>query len=677
MDIINQFKKTLLENGDSARLAEDGESRRASKVTVKNYIADVKRFVFWFENNYKRSFPPPALTLELVETYLTPLRAASPRSAKRYQSSLRKFFGYLTAEGKLSYNPLENSKVKQLKTDPLYLKEFGNYLYSSNASPVTIKNYILDVRQFLNWASEVTEDSYKKVQPEEGSPSLFDNSLTPAKQLQFSNQAYPFANIDTFILDEYKNRLVNETRLSPLSVNRKLSSLRKYISWASAKGILKNGANVGSSILNSADENLASAPDAVQVGLDPNVLKEIQTIPAKPESPLEAEYSRFGPLRLFQKSKRAVNFMLDSLIILSILKTIEATKYNLWKATGKEIFTPLPSVIKSLGHAVNTTSAGISGIDPIKSTSLTAIDKFVTASNAAWGKGKIRSIPKSIYAPFRISTDALPFWRKILFNVKYRRPKWYKKYHSYSFVHYVHFAIVLIFATFAGFSIYQRFASPAPIKNVLASKVVSPGRLLSFQGRLNDSQDSPITRESIIKFAIYNSQTASGSALLWQEIQTIQPDGTGAFSTTLGKVNKIEQDIFNDNPNLYLGISVGSDAELIPRQELANVGLTKNAEELQGLKPITVNNAGASNVILALDSSGNLTIGGSATPIFQATGGEFKLSGQQLTLATNQGSNTNIVINPDGAGIIDIQRPLQNTSNNNNLQSALGSRGSG
>lgn len=632
MELINQFKKTLLENGDSA-----------SKVTVKNYTADVKRFISWFEETQDRPFPPPALPKELVEAYLEPIINSSPRSAKRYVSSLRKFFSYLLEEGKLSYNPLAAKEAKLTPPDPLHLKEFNNYLYTSNASPVTIKNYINDVAQFLNWVGKV------------------------------SNAVDVFANINTFTLNEYKKRLIEEANLSPLSVNRKLSSLRKYLNWAHVRGIIKVSPEVESMSVNS-NQAPASVPAVkYQAVFDPDLLEDLPAA-GEPEQQPQKEYSSFGPFRQFQKSKNGLNFVFDSLVILSILKAIEAIKYNLWKSGGKQIFASLSDIAQA-ETGVTSSASSIAHIPK----HFTLVDQFVTiGAKARFDRtarqasiGRIRSIPKSVYAPLKISTQALPFWEKMIFHIKNTRPNWYKRYHKYAFVHYLHFAVVLVFASFAGFKIYQAVNNPPPIRTVLASKV-TPGRLISFRGRLNDSQDIPITRESIIKFAIYNSQTASGSALLWQENQTVKPDNAGNFTTTLGGIKQIDQDIFTNNPNLYLGISIGASPELAPRQELANVGLTKNTQELQGLKPITGNNAGTTNVILALDSSGNLTIGGNAAPVFQATGGEFTLSGQQLNLATNIGTNTNIVLKPDGTGIIDLQKPLQNTSNNNSIPSALG-----
>ncbi|MGH9857355.1 MAG: hypothetical protein ACRD4B_05865, partial [Acidobacteriota bacterium] len=78
------------------------------------------------------------------------------------------------------------------------------------------------------------------------------------------------------------------------------------------------------------------------------------------------------------------------------------------------------------------------------------------------------------------------------------------------------------------------------------------------------------------------------------------------------------------------------------------------------------------NVLLALDSAGDLTIGGSASPTFQATGGQFTLSGKTLALTTTSLSNGDITISPDGSGIIDLQKGIQNTTNYSNLSNTPG-----
>jgi site-specific recombinase XerD len=647
METINNFKKTLLENGGSA-----------SKATVKNYIADVKKFVLWFETTYQRQFPPSAISQQVIEAYMAEFYASSPRSAKRYRSSLNKFFNYMVSANKLAYNPLSASQEDNKNKDEWHLKEFKSFLYVSNASPVTIKSYLNDITQFLTWVKEVIPVS--------------------TKILGISSHKDVFARIDSDLIEEYKERLLNEAGLSPLSINRKLSSLRKFINWADQKGYLKNKTEVAESIfqpkvtaqvnnnpLQTTGISSTDPLDALKMlnDIESSVLNEASSLPLQNDD--SNSYSRIAPIRLAQRSKKGINFLFDTLIILSILKTIEAVKYNFWKKTGKEVFAPLPSVMNSLNQAESSVRSQISQ-QPIS-----AFERFIKMGQRSQ-VGRIKSIPKAQYAPHKISAQALPLPQKIKFYAKHVRPKWYKTYHSYSFVHYLHFGIVIIFAVFLGYKIYQTYTGTGFQQAAFASPKTSANRLLSFQGRLTDSSGAPITRESSVRLAIYKSPTASGSALLWQETQTIQPDAEGNFQTTIGKSNPVSQELFVNNTDLYLGISVGSSPELMPRHALANFGLSRNAQLLQGLRPITENNSLTANAILALDSSGNLTIGGNASPIFQATGGEFTFSGQQLTLTTNSGTNSNIVLEPDGTGIIDVRKPLQNTSDNNNASEALG-----
>src|SRR5689334_22825943 len=153
--------------------------------------------------------------------------------------------------------------------------------------------------------------------------------------------------------------------------------------------------------------------------------------------------------------------------------------------------------------------------------------------------------------------------------------------------------------------------------------------------------------------AIYDTSASSGSSLLWQEIVTVAPDNDGIFSTLLGNNTAIPQSVFANNKDLWLGVTVGQTPELSPRQQIATVGFATNAEFLQGLPPIT-NATNSANVVLALNSSGNLVIGNSSSPTFQATGGTFTVSGQTTSLVTNTGSNGNISLTPDGSGNINL-----------------------
>jgi hypothetical protein len=104
----------------------------------------------------------------------------------------------------------------------------------------------------------------------------------------------------------------------------------------------------------------------------------------------------------------------------------------------------------------------------------------------------------------------------------------------------------------------------------------SPGhsqipQTINYQGSLTDASGNPITAALGISFRLYDSPNIVGATLLWAETQTVNV-ANGAFDVVLGADagNPLAPSLF-DIP-LYLGIAVGGDAEMIPRQALAAVG---------------------------------------------------------------------------------------------------------
>src|SRR3989344_6821570 len=537
-------------------------------------------------------------------------------------SSLRKFFHFLKLEGIASNDPFElDAKRSTLEPDPYHLRDFKNHLYVYNAANLTIKNYIIDVKQFLNWTEQVTgADKAWHVKDK----NIFDK-------------------IDALLIEEYKNRL-SDSGICATSINRKLSSLRRYLKWAESDGLIKNASSNKYQVASIPNKGSVSGSKYQVLSIEKPIEQQPVTNEAidtgkefnSSQMP-NAKYSKFPPIRLFQKISKGINLLLDTSLISPLTKTIEKGQYIAWKLRGRPIFT----------------STGLNRI--IHRTTLPG------------------NIKKEIYAPLAISTKYFPFHKKAWFHLRHSRPNWYRRYHQYPVVHYFHFAILVVFMSALGFTSYRAFFE-APKKDLALAAPVAPPRILSFQGRLTDNNDNPIAATKAIRFAIYNDLTASGAALLWQEIDTVSPDTDGIFSILLGNQTSIDQSLFAQNASLYLGVTITQDSELTPRQQLATVAYATNAEVLQGMPPTT--DAGQTtntNTILALNSSGTLAIGGVATTTFQATSAQFKITGQPLLLTTNGGSNGNVAIVPDGTGIIDLQKPLQNTSNSNNISTAVGS----
>ena len=506
-----------------------------SKKTVKNYRADLNSFFSWYKKQYnlQTNSTSTMAASQIVESYKESIIKESRLSAvslKRHMSTLRKFFQFLKAESIISEDPFEQMKISNANSlalkDKWHLLAFKNYLYLQNKSPLTIKNYILDARHFLAWVEQLTKEDV-------------------------------LSQISVSMVNVYKIRLL-DLQFSPRTINRKLSSIRKYINWATVEGFIQNSE------------------------LEP---KLSETLESPPMFNLEKlQYSRFPPLRVIQKTLKGIGFLFDLSLIFPLDKLTRL----------------------SIPH--------------------------------------VSSIPKRFYAPLSIS------------------------------IRYVPFAILFLFTSFLSVAIYQfTTQSPQNQKSVLGTLQTDSPRILTFSGRLQDNYNNAmVVSETPVRMSIYNDEIATGSSLLWQEVVEINTDPQGKFSAILGDNTSLSQNLFAQNQALWLGVSVGNEPELTPRQPLAGVSLAANAQKLQGLNLITNPNHDTKNVVLALDSSGNLTIDGDSEPTFQATGGKFKLMGETLILSTTPGSNTNVEIAPMDLGKIDLQKPIFNSTENSNMENAIG-----
>jgi hypothetical protein len=88
---------------------------------------------------------------------------------------------------------------------------------------------------------------------------------------------------------------------------------------------------------------------------------------------------------------------------------------------------------------------------------------------------------------------------------------------------------------------------------------------ISYQGRLADASGQPLTDPPAVFFAIYAAPTG-GTALYTSPAMNIHPDANGVFTVELGP---FAASVF-DGSKRYLGIKVGTDAEMTPRQLLTS-----------------------------------------------------------------------------------------------------------
>lgn len=114
---------------------------------------------------------------------------------------------------------------------------------------------------------------------------------------------------------------------------------------------------------------------------------------------------------------------------------------------------------------------------------------------------------------------------------------------------------------------------------LVASNSFAVPNLISYQGFLNDSQGQPVTNTLSMTFKIYDAET--GGNELWSEAQSVQVSN-GEFNVQLGTVQALTSTVFQTD-TLYLGVSVGADPEMVPRQRITSGGYAKKAETVSQL----------------------------------------------------------------------------------------------
>ena len=148
------------------------------------------------------------------------------------------------------------------------------------------------------------------------------------------------------------------------------------------------------------------------------------------------------------------------------------------------------------------------------------------------------------------------------------------------------------------------FSTSAP---AAAAPGEGPPALLQYQGRLSDPLGAPITAANItVTFRLYDQPT--GGLPLYEEMQTVNVAG-GLLSTLVGSQVPLPATLFEDNAELYLGVTFESDAEAVPRYRLATVPYAfralsaQNAEDVSGAD---INPASVSvNDQPVIDAAGN------------------------------------------------------------------------
>jgi hypothetical protein len=216
--------------------------------------------------------------------------------------------------------------------------------------------------------------------------------------------------------------------------------------------------------------------------------------------------------------------------------------------------------------------------------------------------------------------------------------------------------IIVTIVALSLFSIPFFFSSnQKKYSQIVSSPIFNKSKILSFKANLTDSKGNPITDKTDVTFSIYTQP--SGGAPIYTGGCTgenaLTPTLKGEIQAKLGKdcgMTALPESLFTANSQLYLGITAGSDPEMQPRKQLANVGFATTASNIQGFQ--TGNSASSIPVI---NQEGDLIIDSENAGIKSISKSTNFTVGSAFDLTLEASGEGNIVLQTKDAGDISFK----------------------
>lgn len=124
-------------------------SKSYSDATIRNYLTDLRKY-FLFTNQSEDQLTDQIFDQDNLISYFQNIN--QDQNYKRFLASLSKFFQFALDQQLISENPFP----KALKVEPETnlkdtIKIYQKHLEAKKFSISTIRNYINDIHQFINW----------------------------------------------------------------------------------------------------------------------------------------------------------------------------------------------------------------------------------------------------------------------------------------------------------------------------------------------------------------------------------------------------------------------------------------------------------------------------------------------------------------------------------------------
>ena len=160
--------------------------------------------------------------------------------------------------------------------------------------------------------------------------------------------------------------------------------------------------------------------------------------------------------------------------------------------------------------------------------------------------------------------------------------------------------------------------------------------MISYQGKLTDAHGDPLNATVSIRFFIYSQQT--GGSSLWSETQSSVTVQNGIFNVLLGSITDFPSNLF-DGSDRWLGLKVGGDAEMSPRQQIVSVGYALRATVADRLDEGDLEVTGNVYASGTIQSGNSITVDGINNKISSDDDLELSVSsGRALRLEPNNES---------------------------------------
>jgi hypothetical protein len=124
-----------------------------SDATIRNYLVDLRKY-FLFTNPNENELTDKIFNQDNLSSYFQNIN--QDQNYKRFLASLSKFFQFALDQQLISENPF--AKALKSTGEPLcppvedLIKIYQQQLEAKKFSISTIRNYINDIHQFINWA---------------------------------------------------------------------------------------------------------------------------------------------------------------------------------------------------------------------------------------------------------------------------------------------------------------------------------------------------------------------------------------------------------------------------------------------------------------------------------------------------------------------------------------------